>query len=418
MRYQLVARTGYPDFLDLPWDTPMAAWDTPRLVDVPAGIHRHVVKFVSYDNVMYVVKELPRRYAEREYRFLRHLAEEGVPVVDVVGVVIERHDPSGAPLDSALITRHLEFSLPYRMLFQRQDHRGLREPMLDALVDLLVRIHLVGFFWGDCSLSNTLFRRDAGRLAAYVVDTETGEMNAELTRGQREYDIELAVERCAGELFDLQAAGILSPDVDPADLGDELRSRYTTLWDELTREETFAPGERYRIDQRLRRINELGYDVEELELIGEDGAQRLKLRTAVVEPGRYRRQLRQLTGLDVQDNQARRLLNDMSAYRAWIERRDARTYPEQVAAYKWLDEVFEPTVSVVPDHLHGRREPAELFHEILEHWYYMSTVEGHDMDLSAAARSYVDNVLSHVPEERALVDVEDDPGPVDPLTGL
>ena len=405
----MVARTGYPDFLDLPWDRPLVAWDSPRLVDIPAGIHRHVVRFVDYDDVLYVVKELPRRYAEREYRFLRHLADQGVPVVEVVGVVVERLDADDTPLEPALITRHLEFSLPYRLLFQRQDHRGLRDPMLDALVDLLVRIHLVGFFWGDCSLSNTLFRRDAGRLAAYVVDTETGQLTAELSRGQREYDVELAVERCAGELFDLQAAGILSPDVDPAELGDDLRFRYRTLWDELTREEVFSPDERYRIDQRLRRINELGFDVEEMELTGEEEAQRLKLRTVVVEPGRERRRLRQLTGLDVQDNQARRLLNDMGAYRAWIERRDGRTYPEQVAAYKWLDEVFEPTVSLVPSDLRGRREPPELFHEILEHWYFMSTVEGRDMDLQAAARSYIDTVLTFVPEERAVVDVDQDP---------
>ena len=57
--------------------------------------------------------------------------------------------------------------------------------MLDAVTQLLVRLHLAGFFWGDCSLSNTLFRRDAGALTAYVVDVETGELHPELSNGQR-----------------------------------------------------------------------------------------------------------------------------------------------------------------------------------------------------------------------------------------
>ena len=179
MRFQLTARTGHPDFLDLPWSQPLADWEHDRLVEMPMGIHRHVVRTVTYHDRLYHLKELPRRYAEREWRFLRHLKEEGVPVVDVVGVVTRRVTPDGDPLDAVLITEHLEYSVPYRLLFLRQEHRRLREPMLDALVHLLARVHLQGFLWGDCSLSNTLFRRDAGRLAAYVVDTETGELHPE-----------------------------------------------------------------------------------------------------------------------------------------------------------------------------------------------------------------------------------------------
>jgi hypothetical protein len=253
------------------------------------GIHRHVVRTVAYDDRLYHLKELPRRYADREWRFLRYLREEQVPVVDVVGVVSLRDAPDGERLDAVLITEHLEFSVPYRLLFLRQEHQTIREPMLDALVHLLVRIHLQGFYWGDCSLSNTLFRRDAGHLAAYLVDTETGELYEELSAGQRDMDVELAIEKSAGELLDLQAAGVLSEEVDPFDLGLELRERYDQLWAELTRDEVFGDDERYRIYERLRRINELGYDVDELELVqDEPGMTRMKLKTSVVEPGRYR----------------------------------------------------------------------------------------------------------------------------------
>jgi hypothetical protein len=194
MALHLTARTGHPDFLDLPWDQPLADWEHDRLVEMPMGIHRHGVRTGAYGERLYHLKELPRRYAEREWRFLRHLKTEGVPVVDVVGVVTARQAPDGDPLDAALITEHLEYSVPYRLLFLREAASTLREPMLDALVHLLVRIHLNGFFWGDCSLSNTLFRRDAGRLSAYLVDSETGEHYDELSRGQPETDVGLANE--------------------------------------------------------------------------------------------------------------------------------------------------------------------------------------------------------------------------------
>jgi hypothetical protein len=410
VRFQLTARTGHPDFLDLPWSEPLASWEHERLVEMPMGIHRHVVRTVDYEGVLYHLKELPRRYAQREWRFLRHLAQEGVPVVEVVGVVTRRTAASGEPLEAVLITRHLEYSVPYRLLFLREDHRQLRDPMLDALVHLLVRIHLQGFLWGDCSLSNTLFRRDAGALAAYVVDTETGELHPELTDGQRRYDIELAIEKCAGELFDLQAAGVLAPEVDAIDLGDELRDRYERLWQELTRDEVFADDERYRIHDRLRRINELGYDVEELELVADEpGTTRMRLETYVLEPGRYRRLLRERTGLDVQDNQARRLLNDIHNFGAWLEQDEGRQLDDMVIARRWREQSFDPTVALVPEELRGRRDEAEIFHEVLDHWHHLSTVECADVELFDAARSYVDTVLRFEPEERLVPPAEGGP---------
>jgi tRNA A-37 threonylcarbamoyl transferase component Bud32 len=413
VRLQLTARTGHPDFLDLPWDEPLSSWRHERLVDIPLGIHRHVVRTVSYEGRLYHIKELPRRYARREWRFLRHLKEEDVPCVDVVGVATLRDTPDGERLDAALITEHLEFSVPYRLLFLRQEHHRLRDPMLDALVHLLVRIHLNGFFWGDCSLSNTLFRRDAGRLSAYLVDAETGELHQELTPGQRQTDVDLAIEKCAGELYDLQAAGVLAPEVDPVGLGEELERRYHALWALLTSDEVFADDERYRIHDRLARINELGYDVEELELVqepGEPGRTRLRLQTSVVEPGRYRRLLRQLTGLDVQDNQARRLLNDIHSFGAWLQREEHRELSEPQVAHRWLEQSFEPTVALVPEELRGRRDPAEVFHEVLDHWHHLSDCELGDIELFDAARSYVDTVLRFEPDER-VVTVSGEPEP-------
>src|SRR3954451_12670392 len=110
--FQLFARPGHPTFLDLPWEQPLADWEHPRLVQVVRGISRHVVRFVDYDGRLYALKELPRRYAEREYRLLRRLTEESIPAVDAVGVVAGRESADGSELEAVLITRHLDFSLP------------------------------------------------------------------------------------------------------------------------------------------------------------------------------------------------------------------------------------------------------------------------------------------------------------------
>ena len=119
--FQMRRRTGHPDFLDLPWDLPLAAWRHERLVDVPRGISRHVVRFVSYGEAIYALKELPGRLAEREYRLLAELDRLFIPVVEVAGLVTDRRpgrdggsglDSSDDGLDAILITRHLDFSLP------------------------------------------------------------------------------------------------------------------------------------------------------------------------------------------------------------------------------------------------------------------------------------------------------------------
>ena len=405
MKFQLVARTGHPDFLDLPWHLPLEEWESKRLVDVARGISRHVVRFVDYDGALYALKELPQRLARREYRLLRHLAAESVPAVDVVGVVADRVPQAGrGPLEAVLITSYLEFSLPYRTLFGGPGVPDLANRMLDALAELLARLHLGGFFWGDCSLSNTLFRRDAGALTAYVVDTETSELQPRLSPGQREHDLVLAEENIAGELLDLEAAGGAPTTLDPFETAAEVRRRYDALWCELTAEDVFGPNERYRIDERLRRLNELGFDVEELELLGSDEGYRLRLDPHVVEPGHHRRRLLMLTGLDVQENQARRLLNDVARFREHLQRQEGRALPESVVAYRWLAEVYEPTVARVPADLRGKkRQLAELFHELLDHRWYLSERAGEDVGLEAAVDSYVETVLKQAPDEVRIV---------------
>ena len=388
--------------LSLPWSQPLADWQDERLVEIrQRGISRHVVRFVYDDGVLYALKELSERLARREYRLLRALAELNIPAVEVVGIAVDLDEATAGPsdADAILVTKFLSYATTYRAVFSNP--RGLQptDGLLDALVELLVRLHLSGFFWGDCSLSNTLFRHDAGKLEAYLVDAETSEQHPALTDGQRRYDLELAIERVGGELLDLQAGEMLPADVDPVEIADELGRRYESLWQELTREEILRPEEqRYRIAERLHRLNELGFDADEVELISTGQGNKLRLRTRVAESGHDSRQLFLRTGIDAGEHQARRLLNDMAGFRAWLEQKQGRPVSEVVAANHWLEEVYDPVIAAIPEGLRDRLPPAEIFHEVLEHRWYMSEAAGRDVGTTAAARDYFEQVLPTAPE--------------------
>ncbi|MGL6278256.1 MAG: DUF4032 domain-containing protein [Gaiella sp.] len=398
MRLQIVTGGETPDFLDLPWEVPLEEWSSERMVDVVRGISRHVVRFVRYDTSIYALKEINPRLARREFALLRSLAERSVPVVEATGIV----DSRAGGLDAILVTRHLDFSLPYRTLFRTTWDPNLREHLLDALAQLLVRAHLAGFFWGDCSLSNTLFRRDAGALSAYLVDAETGELHPTLTHGQRTHDLLVARENLTGELFDLRAAGELPDVLDPIEIGAGVIRRYERLWDELTREELIGADERHRIQERLERLHELGFDADELELIADGAAYRLRVRPRVVEAGYHQKRLLTLTGLDVQENQARRLLDDLRGFREQVEREAGGRLPDPVVSYRWLAEVYEPTLAAVPRDQRGKLEAPEIYHQVLEHRWFLSEELGRCATMDEALASYAERVLGPAASERVV----------------
>ena len=391
MALHLRGEPSHPGLLDLPWSVPLEEWPAERLVGLPRGISRHVVRFVRLDGSW---------VAEREYAVLRALERERVPAVHPVGIVEGRTGPDGSALETALVTQHLEFSLPYRALLSQTLRPETAARLLDALAVLLVRLHLAGFWWGDCSLSNTLFRRDAGSFSAYLVDAETTEQHPSLSEGQRRDDLAMARTSIIGELMDLQAGELLDAVLDPIETGDTIVARYRDLWAALTGRQTIEVGERFRVDARIRQLNELGFDVAEVEVLRDADGRHVQVQPKVVDAGHHARRLLRLTGLDVEENQARRLLNDLDSYRAAT---DQEKESEEIVAHDWLAEVFRPVVKAVPRELRGKLEAAEVFHEVLEHRWFLSEAAGHDIGLLPAAQSYVDTVLRHKPDERALL---------------
>jgi tRNA A-37 threonylcarbamoyl transferase component Bud32 len=179
--------------LQLPWDTPLEQWGSEHVVEVAQrGLSRHVVRFVESNGMVFACKEIDERLARREYRLLGELESQGMPAVSVLGVCVERPPVDGVDQDAVLVTRYLDYSMSYRYVFSHGHTLRPSDQLLDAMVELLVRLHLAGLFWGDCSLSNTLFRPDAGRIGAYLVDAETAALHAKLSDGQRHYDVSFA----------------------------------------------------------------------------------------------------------------------------------------------------------------------------------------------------------------------------------
>jgi len=333
--------------------------------------------------------------AHHEYRVLRDLRDEHLPVVEPIGVVSDAPNPG----DGVLITRYLDYSLPYWYLLGGAS-TTLADRLMDAGVVLLVRLHLEGVYWGDCSLSNILWRRDAGAMMAYLVDAETTERHATIGDRMRANDVNIAVENVAGGLYELIASGRMADDVDPVAIAESLRERYEVLWNELTRVDLLDLDDRWQIEQRVRRINDLGFDVEELS-INRDG-RTLSVKPALIEEGHHARDLRARTGLDVQENQARRLLSDIDQFGAWLERKEGRSIPRAVATARWLAEVYEPILEMIPEELRSRLESAEIFHQLLEHRYLMAEQRGDDVTNEEAMADYLDSVLAGSPKERQL----------------
>jgi hypothetical protein len=397
----ITAATVDPALLDLPWNLPLEEWSSEHIAILPKGISRHLVRFANLSGYVIAIKETTNEMAKREYEMLRALQRLDIPCVDPVAVINNRTDDDETPLKSALVTRHLKFSLPYRALFSQTLRPDTATRLVDALAVLLVRLHIVGFFWGDVSLSNTLFRRDAGAFAAYLVDAETGQLYDGLSNGQRENDLEIARVNIAGELLDLEAGGRVADELDPINISNGIIAAYRSLWSELTGSESFASSERWRISKRVDRLNDLGFDIGELAIRTDDKGTTVRIQPKVVDAGHHQRRLLRLTGIDAQENQARRLLNDLDSYAATLGKPGL---DEEAMAHEWLLRVFEPVVRAIPADLRGKLEPAEVFHQLLEHRWYMSQNEDRDIPLAEALTSYINDVLRHRRDEATVIE--------------
>jgi hypothetical protein len=382
-------RLDHPDFLDLPWHLPLSEWSgqSGRLEEVPRGLSRHPVVFVNYSGALYALKEMPKGQAEKEYNRLLEMEDQRLPAVTPVGHVQTQLSRGPA---SVLITRYLDRSLPYRSLFMQRGLMGYREHLLDAIAGLLVQLHLVGVFWGDCSLSNTLFRRDAGALQAYLVDAETAEIDPEnFSPRLRFHDLEIMEDNVDAELLEMVAGGLVSEGIPIYDTGANIRLRYQSLWEEITREEVINPGERYRIQERIRALNSLGFSIGEVKLEGSEGGEQLRLRVFVTDRNFHRDQLFGLTGIEAEEMQARKMVNEIHEIKAILSQVNNRSTPLGVAAFHWLENRYQPVTAALQSLADQTNDFPELYCQLLEHKWYLSEKAQRDVGHEAAVEDYL-----------------------------
>ena len=380
-------RDPTPELLDFPWSVPLEEWPADRIAfrELPVGPSRHLVRFVVTGRGLIALKEEPRRVAEREFEILRHLTEEGLPAVVPIGIAATDEETA------ILVTSYLPTSLQYRLLLSRVPPGPgyLRDQLLHAMASLLVELHGAGVYWGDCSLANTLFRRDGDKVQAYLVDAETSELHPGLSNGQRAFDLEVLVENVAFGLADLAAAQGRDDLLDDALAAAEtVRDRYNALWDELHVEIEVGGDERFAIAARVRRLNELGFAIDEIQL--QPGtAGEVRMRVAVTNRRFHARELERITGRRALEGQARLLLNDLREYGAWLERAEGRSLTLTESGARWETEVLEPTLLRLAPTIDADEDAIQAYCDVLETKWLRSEQAGRDIELQPALEAYI-----------------------------
>ena len=380
-------RAGNPEFLDLPWDRPIEEWEVPQLVEMPIGIHRHPVVFVAYEEGVYAIKELPRRLGVNEHQVLERLLDLTNRAAEPAGLVLRDWLDPGEEQASAVITRYVEHSFPYRRLLAGPGFGSRRGQMLDALAMLLVELHLVGCFWGDCSLSNVLYRYDAGSIEAIIIDVETSSLYPGLSDGQRDEDLEIMRLNLAGEMSDI--AAMSDADLDDADLhlGDDVIARYRALWSELTHELVIAKSESYKIRERIARLNDLGFAVENIDINPTGDGNVVTMKPHVGGRTHNSDRLFERAGIEASENQARTILGDLEYHLAKGDRTTATG--KSVGTIQWLAAVFEPYLTRITAIWPGD-DPVQGYCDFLNHRLDLATRRGADVENEEAFQSWVE----------------------------
>jgi hypothetical protein len=353
-------------------------------VDLPTGVHRHPITFVSYDEGLYAIKELPRHLAHHEYDTLRILQEKVRPMAHAVGVVERGWVAPDEEWSSAIITEFVPFTFTYRELIRGGGFGDRREQMLDAFAGLLVELHLAGCFWGDCSLSNVLYRYDAGTVDAIMIDAETVELREDLSPGQRAHDLEIMETNVAGGMADI--AFSQGKDLDEADLhlGTDVIRRYEALWKELTIDPVIGPDERYLIRARIQRLNDLGFEVGEVTLVpDESGGNRVRMNVNVGGRSYHSGRLYRLARIEASEHQARQILSDLHYHSAREPFSSAES--RDLMAMMWRVQIFEPLLHRIREDV-PLREPVQAYADFLHHRFLMSSFQGRDV---ASAEAYI-----------------------------
>ncbi|MGI8562549.1 MAG: DUF4032 domain-containing protein [Candidatus Dormibacter sp.] len=384
--YSVIIRPEWSGLIGLDWARPLLGWQDDRIVDLPRGISRHEVRFLALHGATFALKELPGGLATREYHALRRLEELGGSAVRAAGLVLRRLLDPGSEQSGVVITRYVDYSFSYRELLSGESFGPRRDQLLDAFAFLLVELHLLGCFWGDCSLSNVLYRYDAGAIETLLVDAETTALHPSLSDGQRQHDLSIMIDNVGGEMGDIAAVQGVSLDSADLGLGDDIARRYERLWTELGSEQRIPVDRQYLITERIAKLNDLGFQVDQLEVIPHPGRDHLHLRLKVGDRNFHSSRLRELTGVEAAENQARQILADLRYFEVKEGRGESA---KPLLRMRWRVEEFEPWLRRLARHLPPEADPLQAYCDLLHHRYLLSAEAGRDVGTEAAFQHWL-----------------------------
>jgi hypothetical protein len=353
----------------LPWHKPLLAWkkSEAKFLLVKSGLSRHIIRFVQVQRNTFAIKETSVEAAEREFNAYLHLKKLGVPTLIPVGTV--KRNEGSMPVETNIgtqvearstgyiITQLLEYSIPNYFLFRRQFQKVNRKRIWDAIIQLFVRIHCKGVFWGDASLSNMMivFAKQQfpeigirTTLRAVLADAETVEFHQQISEPLRMADIENFLESMAWTEEDMRTGGILPDPMMTADDQRYILERYRDLYETEREEQTF----------------ELITNIDVDELLGTFQAR----------------------------GQSKALLQHIYEHKWYLSEQKKTEITIEEAARDWYKTVFRPVVKFFADYNILDDFPdstaASLYLDIMLHKYYLSEQLGKDVGLTAAFESY------------------------------
>lgn len=393
-KFELHIRKDNPDFLDLPWDKPLKNWDkfSDKIIHLEKGLSRHEVVFVNWEDEIFVFKNLNVRLAKKEYEILRIAEQKSLQSVIPIGwgeIDISDEIESGI-----IITQYLRHSLPFRSLFKDKNLERYRIRLQDAIAGLIVSLHLHGFFWGDCSLSNVLFRRDAGELQAFLVDAETSEVQKIMSSTMREYDLEIMRENITGDLLDIAVLNELPDALDVYSVGNSITEKYNQLWNEISETTTIRKSENYKIHERIRKLNQLGFTVDEIVLFPSLNSDEVQFKTIVTDQHYHQNLLHSITGLVARENQARQLINEIQEIKLNLSKIQNCNLTLGEAAYHWKNNNYFPYIDELRKYYEYLEDPIENYCQILEHKWFLSEKAKKDVGLQTAFKDYLEKKLN------------------------
>jgi hypothetical protein len=384
----------------LPWHVPLEQWPAFGVIplSIRRGASRHPVLFVESQTTRYAIKETTPRMAEREIRILYEVQRRGIPALSPVGsvivpappVLLNERGPGNVPeyisgdrgyTVTKLAPRVIPQALLYRIPFTRKN----KQRILAAIAVLLIELHEHGVYWGDPSLANILVRLDGRHIMAIMADAETAELfSGTVSDELREQDIESFGESLLWEAEDLRYAQGLGEEEQLVDDKDfrYFQQRYRLLRREhqqITSSSSFSSL--FQVERMLETLNKVGYSL--FDMSGHAIQQ-----FATVMPGWYQTKIRELLGITVPRQYARRFYNTILGHQAMMSQHEGRDVRLEEAAQHWYTYYHLPTVLLLRRHLSSDQDPMQVYFAIMDYKWKMSMKAGYEIPIDEAALAW------------------------------